>query len=200
MAAQKEFLRNSFSSAGVDKSTAGVVSRAFLLMLSSGGDGFVQPFFSLRKSCVSFFFHAIHLQEKCFIALVCIHKTHELIGTYDAARYSWNIHPAKAERAERVWDGRVKGRRSRSVRGRRMASASKVHFHEVPPTHASWHKQGKRFGFVGHSASKGIEQLYLGKGLPQVLRIQRRPDSIRQVLESVGSACVLFVGQCPDME
>ncbi len=81
-----------------------------------------------------------------------------------------------------------------------MASASKVHFHEIPPRHANWHKQGKRFGFVGHSASKNIEKLYLGKGFPQVLRIQRKPNSIRQLLESVGSACVLFAGPRSDME
>jgi hypothetical protein len=112
--------------------------------------------------------------ERTKVLLVCVNKTHESVGTYDAARYSWKISPAKAEQAEYVL-AVSKGLIVGVFEADKWLPARKAHFPDIPPEHANWHKQAKRFGFVGRSAPKDIEQLYSGKCVPKYLGFRGNP-------------------------
>jgi hypothetical protein len=101
-------------------------------------------------------------------------RTEEQIPTYDAARYSWKIDPTKAEQAEyviAVSGGIIVG----VYKADEWLPATKSHFADIPPGHANWHKQKKRFGFVGHRASRQVEQLYLDKSVPHEWRFKGNP-------------------------
>jgi hypothetical protein len=108
------------------------------------------------------------------VLLVCVNKTHESVGTYNAARYSWQISPARAEKAEYVM-AVSKGLIVGVFEADEWLPAKKAHFPDIPLEHANWHKQAKRFGFVGRSATKNIEQLYSGKRVPKDLGFRGNP-------------------------
>jgi hypothetical protein len=113
--------------------------------------------------------------EHLKLLLVCISQTSKgSIPTYDAARYSWKIDPTKAEQAEyviAVSGGIIVG----VYKADEWLPATKSHFADIPPGHANWHKQKKRFGFVGHRASRQVEQLYLDKSVPHEWRFKGNP-------------------------
>lgn len=99
------------------------------------------------------------------LLLVCINKTSkDLISTYDAARYSWKINPAKAEQAEYVM-AVSKGVIVGVYEAEEWLPANETCFPDIPPEHANWDKQDKRFGFVGRPASNDIARL-IGKRVP----------------------------------
>jgi hypothetical protein len=112
--------------------------------------------------------------EHMKVLLVCVNKTHESVGAYDAARYSWKITPAKAEQAKYVM-AVSKGRIVGVFEADEWLPARKANFPEIPPEHANWHKQDKRFGFVGHLAPKDIDQFYRGKRVPKDLGFRGNP-------------------------
>jgi len=116
--------------------------------------------------------------EHIKLLLVCINKTHEPICIYDRARYSWKINPAKAREAEYILA--VERRVIIGVfEADEWFPALKIHFPHLPPEHANWHKQEGRFGFIGSSASKDVELLYLDKCVPKQWRFTG--NSIRYV-------------------
>ena len=104
--------------------------------------------------------------EHIKLLLVCISKTYESIGAYHAARYSWPVKPEKAQQAEyvmAVFRGTIVG----VFVADSWLPANEINFPDLPLGHENWHKQEKRFGFVGHPAQKDIEQLYLHKSVPK---------------------------------
>jgi len=104
--------------------------------------------------------------EDMKLLLVCVSKTYESIGVYHAARYSWKINPAKAQEAQYVMAvsmGAIVG----VFEADEWFPALKTHFPDLTPEYANWHKQEKRFSFIGRSASKDVEQLYLDKCVPK---------------------------------
>jgi hypothetical protein len=112
--------------------------------------------------------------EHMKLLLVCVNKTYKSIGAYHAARYSWPIKPEKAQQAAyvmAVFRGDIVG----VFEADRWLPAKAVNFPDLPPGHGNWHKQGKRFGFVGHPASKDIEQLYRDKRVPKDCRFRGNP-------------------------
>ena len=104
--------------------------------------------------------------EHMKLLLVCVNKTYESIGAYHAARYSWKINPAKAQEAQYVMAvsmGVIVG----VFEADEWFPALKTHFPDLPSGQGNWHRQGKRFGFVGRPAPRDIEQRYLDKSVPK---------------------------------
>ena len=96
--------------------------------------------------------------------LVCVNRTYEAEGIYDAARYSWKILLAKAEQAEYVLAvayGVIVG----VFDANEWLPATKSNFPAVSDKHGNWECQSGRFGFVGHSASNDVAVL-VGKRVP----------------------------------
>jgi hypothetical protein len=115
-------------------------------------------------------------QEK--ILLVCVNKVYKTINMYDAVRYSWPVKPEKAQEAKyvmAVFRGVIVG----VFEADEWFPALKIHFPHLSPEHANWHKQEGRFGFIGSSASKDVELLYLDKYVPKQWRFTG--NSIRYV-------------------
>ncbi len=108
------------------------------------------------------------------LLLVCVNKTYQSIGAYHAARYSWQIKPEKAQQAAyvmAVFRGTIVG----VFEADKWLPAKEANFPDLPAGHGNWHKQGKRFGFVGHSAPKSVGQLYLDKDIPKDLKFRGNP-------------------------
>lgn len=98
------------------------------------------------------------------LLLVCVNKTYELEGAYDAARYSWKISPAKAEQAKYVMavaHGIIVG----VFEADEWLPARKSNFQNISDKHGNWEHQGGRFGFVGRSVSSDVA-LLLNKCVP----------------------------------
>jgi hypothetical protein len=96
--------------------------------------------------------------------LVCVNRTYEAEGVYDAARYSWKISLAKAEQAAYVLPvahGFIVG----VFEPNEWLPAGKSNFPTVSDKHGNWERQSGRFGFVGRSASNDIA-LLIGKRIP----------------------------------
>lgn len=104
--------------------------------------------------------------EHMKLLLVCVNKVYKSMDTYHAARYSWPIKPKKAQQAAyvmAVFRGIIVG----VFEADEWLPAEEAHFRDLPPGHGNWSQQKGRFGFVGRSASKDIEQLYRDKGVPK---------------------------------
>jgi len=115
-------------------------------------------------------------QEK--LLLVCVNKTYKKMDTYHAARYSWPVKPEKARQVKyvmAVFRGVIVG----VYEADDWLPAKEVHFSDLPREDCNWHKQEKRFGFVGRPAPKEIEQLYCEKRVPKKWGFTRK--SIRCV-------------------
>lgn len=113
-------------------------------------------------------------QDHMKLLLVCVNKSYQSIGAYHAARYSWQINPERSEQAAyviAVFRGAIVG----VFEADKWLPAKASNFPDLPPGHGNWHKQWKRFGFVGHPAPKNIEQLYLDKHVPKDLGFRGNP-------------------------
>ena len=112
--------------------------------------------------------------EHMKLLLVCVNQTYELIGAYHAARYSWLVKPEKAQQVAyvmAVFRGVIVG----VFKADKWLPAEEANFPDLPPGHGNWDMQERRFGFVGHPASKDIEQLYVDKGVPKDFGFRGNP-------------------------
>jgi len=102
--------------------------------------------------------------EHMKMLLVCVNRTYEAEGVYDAARYSWKISLTKAEQAKYVLavaHGVIIG----VFDANEWRTATKLNFPTISDEHGNWERQSGRLGFVGRSASNDVSQL-IGKCVP----------------------------------
>ena len=104
--------------------------------------------------------------EHMKVLLVCINRVYKIIPTYHAARYSWVVKPEKAQQADyvmAVFKGDIVG----VFEADKWLPAKEEYFRDLPVGHGNFHKQARRFGFVGRTAPKNIEERYCGTSVPK---------------------------------
>jgi hypothetical protein len=104
------------------------------------------------------------------LLLVSINKSIKHLPVYDATRYAWRVDRARVENVDLVL-----GCEKQIVKGVFVVSrwldaspgdATKRNFPGLKATH-----EGQRWGFEGKEASEADQNNYLGKRVPETLRI-----------------------------